>query len=204
MKAIRQTLLAGACLFLLFSCGPKRLPAAEFVQWMENEDNHLRQTKNEGGVTYILQYKNMDYVLAGKRNTVFDETEDRAKVKADAEKSLLFDLYITCDNGKASPLQYRVTTPEEMNARYYYYHFRFVDDVYLEAGDKKIKPLYCIADKGSGLNNALAFSIGFERKEINDGDFRLVVNDTRLGTGTVKFLFKNTYIQHIPQIKTDA
>lgn len=193
-------LLGGTC----FSCGSKSLPAADLVRWMENEDHGLRQTKTENSVTYILQYKTMDYVLASRGPEVLEDSSNTESLRKDAEKSLLFDLYITCENGNRSPLQYRVQNAEEVNDRYMYYHFRFADDVYLETDGKKIKPLYCIADKGSGLNNTLAFSIGFARSEAAGNDFRFVVNDTRLGTGTVKFLFKDNNIRHIPSLKTDA
>ena len=203
MKA--TDLLPGIFAALFFvSCGPKSLPAAEWIPWMENEANHLRQTKTEGEVTYILQYKNMDYVLAKKGRGLFDETEDIGRIREDAGRSLLFDLFITCDNGKAGPLQHRTADSREINDRDTYYHFRFGNDVYLEQDSVHIKPTYCIADKGSGLNNALAFSIGFDRSRLGEGDFRFVVNDTQFGTGKVKFLFKNKYIQRIPAIKTDA
>ena len=198
MKASSVALI-GFSVLLLCACGPKQLPKAELLQWMEDEDNNLRQTKTEADVTYILQYKTMDYVLAGKGNAALGD-EDPQRLRADTEKSLLFDLYMTCENGKSSPLQYRAVSADEVNARYYYYHFRFADDIYLEVNNQKIKPLYCIADKGSGLNNALAFSIGFEREAVGDNDFRFTVNDTRLGSGTVKFLYKQTYIRHIPQL----
>lgn len=194
-------LLAGC---LLVSCGGKRLSAPDLVQWMENEEHRLRQTKTENNVTYILQYKNMDYVLASRGQEVLADSARTEDFRKNSEQSLLFDLFITCDNGKQSPLQYRVRQAQEVNDRYLYYHFRFIDDVYLEVDGEKIKPTYCIADKGSGLNNTLAFSIGFERGKTDGHDFRFVVNDTRLGTGTVKFLFKDKDIQDIPLLKTDA
>lgn len=199
-KYIGILLLGG----MWISCGSNSLSAPDLVKWMENEDHHLRQTKTENNVTYILQYKTMDYVLAARGREVLADSSNTESLHRDAEKSLLFDLYITCAGGKQSPLQYRVSSAQEVNERYMYYHFRFIDDVYLEADGQKIKPLYCLADKGSGLNNTLAFSIGFERTDAAGKDFRLVVNDTRLGTGTVKFLFTDKDIRNIPSLKTDA
>lgn len=203
MKAIKYIggifLLAG-----LFSCAGRSLSAEELVKWMESEEHRLRQTKTENRVTYVLQYKTMDYVLASRGQEVLTDTEKTEDFRKDAEESLLFDLYITCDNGKVSPLQYRIQEAAEVNERYLYYQFRFINDLYLETDNEKIAPTYCIADKGSGLNNTLAFSIGFARAGTQEKDFKLVVNDTRLGTGTVKFLFKQKDLQHIPSLKTDV
>lgn len=202
MKASKHlTGYPGLALLLLMACGPKRLPGPELVRWMEDPDNGLRQTKTEAVVTYVLQYKTMDYVLAARGNPL-DSTDGLSRqIRRDADKNLLFDLYLTCEDGQSSPLQYRAANAAEINDRYLYYHFRFINDVYLETENRKIHPIYCMADKGSGLNNTLSFSIGFEKKEIGDGDFRFVVNDTRLGSGTVKFLFKNKYFRTIPQLK---
>lgn len=187
-----------------FSCGQKSLTAPELVRWMEDEENGLRQTKTENNVTYVLQYKTMDYVLAARGAEVLADSAKTEEFRKNSERSLLFDLFITCDGGKQSPLQYRVRQAQEVNERYLYYHFRFINDLYLETEGQKIKPTYCIADKGSGLNNTLAFSIGFERPENLTGDIKLVLDDTRLGTGTVKFYIEYNDLKNIPLLKTDA
>lgn len=202
MKANKHlTGCLGLTLLLLMACGPKRLPGPELVRWMEDPDNGLRQTKTEAGVSYVLQYKTMDYILAARGNPLDSADGQTRLIRKDADKNLLFDLYLTCEDGRSSPLQYRAATAAEINDRYLYYHFGFIRDIYLRTEDRDIKPLYCIADKGSGLNNTLSFSIGFEKAEIGDSDFRFVVNDTRLGSGTVKFLFKNKYFRTIPLLK---
>lgn len=199
MKAMNNTLLFLGCL-LLVSCGPQSLNSSDYIKWMEDEDNQLRQTKKEADVTYIIQYKGFDYVSA-KRGAVLENVEETEDLKEDASNRLLFDLYITCLNGGVSPLYYRTDDRNVVNERFYYYQFRFINDIELEVGEKKIAPLYNIADKGSGLNNTMSFSLAFDAPGAKESDFKLVIKDRLLGSGTVKFLFKPSYFKHIPTLK---
>lgn len=201
MKVVNKLYYVFFCLALLTSCGPEPLSEGELIKWMENPENNLRLTKKEGPVTYILQYKNVDYVLSQKKGIIGEDGLDINDLSDELSNNLLFDLFITCENGTASPLQYRSMNEQEINQRFYYYQFKFINDIHLEVNEEKIAPLYCIADKGSGLNNTMAFSIGFEKNKIENTDFKLVVNDIYLGSGTVKFLYKEKYLQDIPELK---
>lgn len=186
---------------LISSCSPKKLEPEAYAAWFENEENGMRKSKTEAGVLVISQYKNMDYILTKKGQIIEGAEISLQDLASDAGKSVLFDLFISCENGKYSPLHYRAEETEESNARYYYYHFEFIKDIYIESQTGRISPAYCITDKGSGLNNTLAFSIGFDRGPWADEDFKLVVKDEILGAGTLKFLYKKSDFNSIPQLK---
>lgn len=200
MKGMNKYILFFLFVATMQSCGPGSLEAGDLLKWMENPENGLRQTKNEGAVTYIIQYKNLDYISLKKGEALGSE-EERQKLREDIENKCLFDLYLTCDNGSVSPLFYKVNSENEVNDRYYYYQFHFVNDLALEYGSEKIAPLYCIADKGSGLNNTMAFSLAFMLPKGKEDDIKLVIKDPFLGSGTVKFIFKAKNIKHIPNLK---
>lgn len=182
-------------LLTLAACSVKTLPPQELKAWMEDEKNGLRITKTEGDVTFIAQYKNTDYVLATRGGEIPAGADTDGQV-------LLFNFFITCRSGTENPLTYMVTSKQEADDRYYHYHFKMVNNLWIESGDIKTPALYCILEKGAGFNNTLAFQIGFEKKNIaGDKDFKLIVDDTILKKGIIKFLFERKNIDRIPKLK---
>jgi len=181
------------------ACGPDKLTAPEYMEWVANPENGLRRKQELGMVTFIVQYKPTDYMIAKTilKDGKLDENPDSLRQKSTIT---VFDIHITCESGSIHPYYYNNRNPQAIEQRQRYYHFSIQDDIYAKSGSQEFRPLYCRAEHGALMNNTLTLECGFESIPTSE-DISLIINDTQLGSGIVKFNIDKSALSHIPTLK---
>jgi len=184
---------------LLFTgCGPAKLDPGAYRDWVTDPANGLRKTQDIGDVTFVLQYKPTDYLIASRLLKAGSLEKNPEELKSTSTLSL-FDIYITCGGGNVHPYLYGAS-PDMADARQNYYSFYMANDIALKTGDTEHKPVFCRAERGAMINNTLTLECGFDTLPVAD-DWIFTLNDTRLGAGLVKFTITKKQLENIPLLK---
>lgn len=184
-----------AAVLFFVSCGQAKLKPGAYREWVTDPGNGLRKKQEIGPVTFVLQYKPTDYLIAsrGLKTGAFEENPEALKKGATLS---LFDLYITCGDGNVHPYFYN-STPDMGDTRQRYYSFYMANDIRLNIGATEYAPVFCRAERGAMINNTLTLECGFDTLPLTD-DWTFILNDTQLGAGLVKFTLSKKQLENIP------
>lgn len=173
--------------------------AADYVSWVENKDNNLRQEKRIGDLIYILQYKPHMYIALQELNTP-NPQESEIKTKLDELGVLAyFNLRIKHANN-ADVVKHLISSPEEFMQRSNYLSFEFQQDITMVQSGDSIPCLLFQEVKNYGIAPYVDFVLGFNQiSEVND--LQVVINDHGFNTGLVKFTIPSTTLKNIPELR---
>lgn len=142
-----------ACFFFIgiFSCS-QNLDINEFMNFLRNQENGLRQENQKNGSSYVLQY-------IPKELMVYKEvqTSNRSKNKIETELSDLeyFQLIINRENHEQ----------KDESKVAFYYAYQFEKDIYFLTEGDTIRPqLYLLEQRINGANK-LNINLAFPRFE---------------------------------------
>lgn len=210
MRTVKTNLIYLLCSFvlsLLISSGcnnASKLTPEKFVSWVENPDNGLRVERKMGRITYAVQYKPYDYVVAKEeKNNQIAKSTFETRYKA-LNKMQYYTLRIqTTGNdliNENSPSQ------QEYYQRQNYLTFEFERDIQLVDGKDTLSPELFQMVGNYGLAPYVDFVIGFkstdsQQKQIQH-DKEFILEDKIFGNGILKFTVKKEDINKTPEIKT--
>ncbi|HTB06440.1 MAG TPA: hypothetical protein VK806_05750 [Bacteroidia bacterium] len=179
----------------------EKLPPAQYVKWVEDEQNGLKKSKTIDDIIYTAQYKPCQYVVCEeeKKMAIADSTIKQEVSELGGMQYM--NLKIELKNGSGEFLRYGISTREEYNERVNYFSFGMQKDVQLvDAGDTlpcllfHYERLYSIAPYGT-------FLLAFPKGKNIDGDKTLIIFDHVFNTGIVKLFFKGSDLKNTPQLE---
>lgn len=191
-----------------FSCdkAKQELKPVELIQWTESKVNNLVHEKILNQIVYRLQYMPTDYVVlkefdGGKVvKTTFE------KRKKEIENYHHFLLRIKVHNENTDPLTYGITDQQEYSKRDLFYGFEFNQHIKkVELNNYENDTLQCELFhfmQTHGLTPYMDFVFAF-KKQKNESDFEIVIDDPVFNNGFMKFHFNNEDLNNIPGIKLD-
>jgi hypothetical protein len=210
MKPVKTNLNNLLCCFvlllLIFSgCNKNsKLTPEKYVAWVENPDNGLRVERKMGRITYAVQYKPYDYVIAKEeKNNNIKKSIVETRYKA-LNKMQYYTLRIqTTGNdliNENSPSQ------QEYYQRQNYLTFEFQNDIQLIDGKDTLSAELFQMVGNYGLAPYVDFVIGFKSKDNVQNqiehDKEFILEDKIFGNGILKFVVKKEDINKTPEIKT--
>lgn len=191
-----------AGLFYLTGCKAlSQLSALDFVAWVENPDNGLRESKTLDGICFDLQYKPAEYVVL-RENLVIPGSA----AEMNNETSLLsdmqyFTLRISREDGR-DLLQDEPNGMDQFSARLVYFSGAMQHDIKLIDGNDTLPCQLFHFERTFGVDTRSTFLVGFQSRstdELNDKTF--VFEDHELGVGPVMITIEKESIQNIPLLK---
>jgi hypothetical protein len=193
-----------ACFLSSCQDRPSSLSPREYIKWVEDEDNGLLVDRKMPPLSYRVQYKPVDYIIAREERTDKLSKETILKRRKDLQKMDYFTLRIST-NGK-DVLNEGVQSKEEYYMRQNYLTYDFQKDIALVIGTDTAGCSLFQMVGNYGLAPYVDFVIGFERKanEENEvtADREVILADQTFGNGILKFIIKKENINHVPEIKT--
>jgi hypothetical protein len=209
-KSVNDIYLRSAFALLLLlccSCNKNKgdaLSPRDYVSWVEDPDNGLKLERTFPPITYSVQYKPYDYIIAKeeKSNSISKSTFE-SQYKA-MDKMQYYSLRIqTAGNDllkEGSPSQ------QEYYQRQNYLTFEFQGDIQLVDGGDTLSPALFQMVGNYGLAPYVDFVMGFTTKDklhteiLQDKYF--ILEDKVFGNGILKFIVKKEAINKTPEIKT--
>jgi hypothetical protein len=187
-------------------CGIVRqeLSPAEYVQWIESEDNGIRTSKTINGYTFDLQYKPAEYVVLRESSM-----ELPTPASLNSEMQALSDMqYFTLrisKEGDEDLLEDDVSSPDEFSSRLVYFTGAMQNDIYLvESGDTLPCALFHF-ERTYSVDTRSTFLIGFLKTKVStDTDGKtFVFEDRELGTGPIVLSIDQSNLDRIPSLTLD-
>lgn len=187
--------------FAFSSCKKTSLDTHDYIQWVEDTDNGLNQTKTIGNHQFTVQYKPIDYHLIQIYNP--DQMLQFSPQQIDSlhdiyKNQLIFNFRIDrCDG-----LSVIMTSDNPSNFSNHFI-FNAEKDFYLLNSKDTIHPAGYHFERTYEvvpyINLGLVFSVSDDFN--NSEGFSFVYDDSVLNTGKIKFKYSNKQIQSIPKLK---
>lgn len=201
-KSYIINLLLLSILLSVTHCGnfPVELTTQEMINWVQNKNNGLIQTKEIGDIGFTVKYKPTDYLIARDILNGYDsDNYDTLKKKYDGLEFVDIKIYPT-DPLIGDLMKYNASSIQDYQSKVYYYSFTFQDDIKLiRNGQENPCVLFNFA-RDHGLSPELNFVLAFERTNLN-GDTKIQVNDKVFGNGLINFIIKSKDIKNLPSLK---
>lgn len=161
----------------MYSCSG--VSQAEYVRWVENEENGIRKEKTIGDFTFNIQYCPADYLKIKQGNR--DKNINSIAQDEELDFSFIF----------------RIVRPADLTDRSVFqlineFNFSLIQG---EDTDRSVLALY---ENNFNISPIESFTVVFDSKPKNC-DFRFVYDGLALGTGPVMFTFKQEDINRIPK-----
>lgn len=180
----------------------KTLKASDYIQWIEDKDNGLIDSRDFDDLNYYVQYKPVDYVTLktlgpnGLNKNIYGET------KKEYEGMQYFTLTLSNRLSQGDLLKYDVTGGEEYQHRVSYFAFDAQNDIKLIQGTDT---LYCKLyhfERTYNIGPFVNLLIGFDlpSKKNQSSDKLLTFHDRAFGNGIIKLKIKSENVEQIPDL----
>lgn len=181
------------------ACKTKELIPSEYVKWMKDVSNGLREVKTIGDYTFTLQYKTPEFVVLQqyKSNDVL-----RAEIESQLPNYSGMEYYTfeitTADGHDLLDDQYH--DADEVASRLEYFLSYAQDDFSLVNSSDTLPCSLFHFERSYSLSPVTTLVMGFE-KVLPGEDRTLVYNDRLLGTGPVQITIDSEDILSVPAVK---
>jgi hypothetical protein len=184
-------------ILLLTGCGKQLLESGDYVRWLTDESNGLRQQREIANTIYDLQFKPNDllYLQSGNQNsgTVDSSTSPYGNL-------LQFSLKITPKDGKELSVTGGVDEATYLN-RLNYIETQMQYDFSLAINNDTFPCVFFHGERNYGVSEGSVFQIAFETTQIEQGDIKVIYHDRILDSGPVVFEIDEADMNNIPVLK---
>ena len=193
---IRLIIILSALFYMLTGCQSGGLDPVEFKEWVEDENNGIRQTILTDSVTLILQYTPPAYQVVMEKKAIKISNSEFANALEEYQGMICFKLIILDKDGKSA----FGTINNSVDSLY---HLFGLQNDFKLAFQKDTLPCLMYHYESHGGIGPDCMIIGFEgnRFSINEG-FSFIYEDKVLNIGEVVFPFHKEAINKIPDLKT--
>jgi hypothetical protein len=187
-------------LFLLVSCAKPALNPTEFIQWCDDKEHELIQIYEQDDIQLTCQYMPEEYAALKQTNpNLIDENEVKATIDQVSDLHQ-FKLKFQKTTGN-NFLKDNYTTAEEFNTRSIYLGYGIQPDLQLVSGSDTLICAMNHHERTYGNTPYETLLIAFPKSKNNtQSDLQLIFNDRVFGLGRVKFYFKKSTLESIPEL----
>lgn len=189
-------------LAIFFSaCGKTEISSpSEYIRWMENPANGVKQIRRIGNLEFSLQYKSPEYIMFKERGVVTGKpSPDVLEAVGEME---YYTLSISRLNG-TDPLKAICKSEEEYVETFNYYSFNIQKDLLQVTGQDTSECRLAICERTYGIGSRLTLVLGFPPSDLNQ-DHQIIFYDRYQGAGKVYFLLPGAALSSIPKFKFPA
>jgi len=194
-----------AAVVFLSGCTRMDLTPVNYVKWMEDESNGLRQSKMIDQLEFQVQLKTNEYVLLKEENIIPAGRKDEfEKEKKELGEMRYFTFKIKTPDG-TDPLKFRLADKEEYYARVKYYSFDVQNDFQLVEGKDTLSCSLAHFERNFGIAPEITCLLGFppaRSEAMQQENKSFVYYDRVFNSGRLIFSFSKENINHIPKLKS--
>lgn len=143
-----------ACIVLcIFGSCTGKLTEQEYIDWVKDTDNGLRQVKHLSPYVFDLQYQPEDMLRLKVRKRGGDFSGPTGTQQ--------YLLTISVEDASIDFIDYGISSKEEKQKKEYYFSYKFPDDIYLIENNEKVSCTLFHFEKAMSLKNSRTFVLGF-------------------------------------------
>lgn len=197
MRLVLQYYALGVVI-LLASCSQKKeIPLQELKAYPSNPESGLWKIYEEGDIKIEMQYKPKDLIIEQNGGLTGSAVWDSV-----AKELCSYDYFVMriSKNNKEFESNY-AGDPSYVNI-VNYLSTSMAKDIWLAIGREEIKPTDVMFVPSYGMSHASTVMLVFQSNLYNrKEDFKVVFNDSALGTGRHEFPFKFDALEDIPALE---
>ncbi len=194
-------IIPGILVFSIFlvSCEQKQVTKDQLIRYIQNPKNGLHQTKQKGDYTIKLMYKPQNLLVAQELKNPMYSITDMNSLQKHYNQYLYFNLSLTYKNNEI--INKALTNKNAFSKIIEKLSFdRNIADLITSLKDTL--PLYeSVFTRMYGMTKSNDILLIFENKLASTEDFKVRINGSDLGFGTVYFDYNTKNIHNIPQLK---
>lgn len=197
-----------AFLILLTGCQTDINSYGEYVIYLNNSENGLRQNRSINGLDISIKYLPLDYLVLNELRHEDNNINNNkiTELKAAYEHSTTFLMTL----GPSKTEEFDVTkigvsNYQEFTNRILSMTYGLKEQITLELGNVKHKPALAQLEELFGLQNKRNILLVFnltksEQNELSTNDFSISYKDEIFNTGNSQFLFKSNDLKKLPKV----
>jgi hypothetical protein len=180
-------------LIIVISCNRGSLSSSDYVNWVIDEENSLRQTQNYLSINYTIQYKPHDYIILIENGGNNITQKDINEMRMGLGDLLYFDLVISSSQKTLISLlqSQKVNNINEL--------------LKAKINNYEVAPSIAHLETPDPITNQIRISFAFDiDKEILNSDFlalEVFYYDELLNNGIIKYKYSKKNITKIPSLK---
>ena len=199
-----RTLVSAAMLMIaLISCAdkPEVVAAGDYVDWTEQKETGLVNTKTIGDVIYTVYYLPKESLALRDAGEGASEDEWKSEMEKKGDMQY-YKLVYRLASGNQDILKHNLTDEAEYFSRSNYLAFGVNNDVYVQCGRERLPCRLHQFTPGYGITPQAEVVFAFDD---NDKEYTqnrtLVVEDQLFGGGILQFEFNAEDLKNIPTIQ---
>lgn len=188
--------------FNISETSKRKCSPAGLMLWVEDPQNHLRQKKNIGELTYTIQYKPAQYILCKEYDEFSNMPADSIIMETKQLNEMnYFNIKVEIDGFNDEFIKYNLSQTQSYEDRVKYFSYAMQNDLKLVDGEDTLNCVLFHFERTFNVAPYAIFMAAFPNKnkdKITSKTF--IYNDKYLGSGSVKFLLKATDLKEIPTL----
>lgn len=176
---------------------------SDYLKYVENPENGLRQEKKIDKLAYVLQYKPVEYMVAIEQKHPELKTEVLKKRSKEMSDLQCYTLRLISADKHTDVATLGLNSDQDYTVRNTYMSFDMQNDIYMVDGSDTLSCALFQYTNNYGLAPYADFVIAFENKYQDKIQDKIVVYDDKIfGGGIIKFSISKEDIQKTPPLKT--
>lgn len=202
-KYVLACIVTGTLTLTIWGCSQVGLEPLSFVRWVENPANGLRVTKTMGAITYMLQYKPVEYIVAMEEKTQNLKKSTLNERVSELDGMQYYSLRLSPSSGDQDVLSQNMQSENDYLRMVNYFSFELEQDLYLVDGGDTLgcKLFHFVRDYGIGQNSD--FVLGFDIPESQAKKTQrkvFVIDDHLFENGIIKLEIDANDLEEIPEL----
>mgnify|MGYP000356640914 CR=1 FL=1 len=180
---------------------PSKLKPVEYINWCEDQENELKQSKQIGDFTFSAFYQPHDYLAIKELNKgeSVNSKEFEEKIKEYGEMTYCsFRLENSKTNGEL--LKTDLSSDQQYYGRLEYMSFKMQEDFKLIQGNDTLPCSMYHFERIYSLAPYATFVLGFPKTDSKE-DIKLWFHDKLFNNGIVILNFKTESIHNLPKLE---
>lgn len=180
----------------------EKLVPAQYVRWVEDEQNGLKKEKTIDDIIFSAQYKPAQYVVCEEERKDSITGSEVQKKLGELGGMQYYDLKITLKSGQGELLKYNLSSAEQYQDRVNYFSFGMQKDIQLVDGNDTLPCLLYHYERVYDVAPYGTFILGFAPGKNPKANKTLLLFDKGFNKGIVKLYFEEKDIEYVPQLQT--
>jgi hypothetical protein len=179
----------------------KRLSPKQYITWAKSSEKDLVKKKEINGYKFISKFQPAELLILKN----MDESFTQASV--DSLKNIQYGIFnFVMDIGSAidnqSLLRANISDENEYYQRVYYYTKEVQNDLYVVEGKDTLPCIFYHFEQTYNLSPVNSLVMEFQRKnpDTEYENVSLIYEDRMLNTGIIKFQYKKSFLNNLPQL----
>lgn len=187
-----------------YSCGNgrKALAPEQYMSWIKSSEKDLVKIKEVKGYRFTVKLQPAELLVLRHQERFNSQSSVDSLINIQkGVVNLVMDIG-SADN-QHPLLRANLASEEEYYQRMFYYTSEVQKDIYLVEGSDTLPCSFYHFEQTFNITPVNSMIMEFERKNPQAGyqDITLVYEDRMLNTGMLKFSFKKSFLNNLPQLR---